>query len=327
MSKQERVLVIDALNMYFRAYIVNPALSLNGQPIGGIVGFFKILQKLARETSPDKIVICWDGPNGSQKRRKVVKEYKAGRKPIRLNRAIRNLSEDEEMKNKIWQQTRLFEYLNHTPVIQTMLPSIEADDVISYVVRSCPEFKGWQKVIVSSDKDFFQLCDDNTVLLRPIQKEVLNKKAIIEKHNIHPENFALARAIAGDKSDNLPGVPGVGLATVSKRFPFFANEDTVTIEQLEEYCANIDSSLKVYESITENIDTVKLNYKMMQLYSPTMSAQSKMKVSSSIRDCYHDFNKTQIMKMMHQDGFGATNWTTLFQVFNHISHTYGADDE
>lgn len=327
MSKQERVLVIDALNMYFRAYIVDPSLSANGQPIGGLKGFFKILQKLVRETKPDKIVICWDGPNGSQKRRTVVKEYKAGRKPIRLNRSIKNMTEAEEMENKIWQQTRLYEYLNHTPVIQTMIPSIEADDVISYVTKICAEFKGWQKVIVSSDKDFFQLCDDNTILYRPIQKEVLNKNLILEKHGIHPENFALARALSGDKSDNLPGISGVGLKTVSKRFPFFADEKTVTIEQLEEYCASIDSNLKVYENILENIDTVKLNYKMMQLYSPTMSAQSKIKVSSSIRDCYHDFNKTQIIKMMREDGFGEVNWTTLFQVFNHISYTYGGDDE
>ena len=153
-SKKKRVLIIDALNMYFRAYIVDPSLSTNGQPIGGLKGFLKILQKLTRETNPDQIVICWDGAGGSHRRKKIVKGYKEGRKPIRLNRDIRNMSEAEEIENKIWQQTRLFEYLNCMPVVQLMIDSVEADDVISAVSQH-KTMKGYQKVIVSSDKDFY----------------------------------------------------------------------------------------------------------------------------------------------------------------------------
>ena len=98
----KRLLVIDALNMYFRAYIVDPSLSTNGQPIGGLKGFLKIMQKLVRETKPDGVVICWDGAGGSQRRKSMVKTYKEGRKPIRLNRDVRNMSEAEEIENKIW---------------------------------------------------------------------------------------------------------------------------------------------------------------------------------------------------------------------------------
>ena len=89
-----RILIIDALNMYFRAYIVDPSLSTNGQPIGGLKGFLKILQKLVRDTKPDQIVIAWDGAGGSQKRISIDKGYKEGRKPIRLNREIRNMTEN-----------------------------------------------------------------------------------------------------------------------------------------------------------------------------------------------------------------------------------------
>ena len=205
MTNKKRVLIIDALNMYFRAYIVNPSLSTNGQPIGGVKGFLGILQKLTRETKPDQIVICWDGEGGSTKRKSKDKNYKEGRKPIRLNRDIRNMSENEEIANKIWQQTRLVEMLNNLSIIQLMLPQVEADDIIGYVCNLA-EYKDWQKVIVSSDKDFIQLCDEDTVLLRPIQKQVLNSKRVVESYGIHPQNFALARAICGDKSDNLPGV-------------------------------------------------------------------------------------------------------------------------
>ena len=98
----KRVLVIDALNMFLRAFIVDPSLSNHGQPIGGIKGSMKILQKLVRITKPNEIVICWDGPNGSQKRKSLDSNYKEGRKPLRLNRAVHNLTENEELQNKLW---------------------------------------------------------------------------------------------------------------------------------------------------------------------------------------------------------------------------------
>tara|TARA_B100000287_G_scaffold346409_1_gene334011 strand:+ start:924 stop:1880 length:957 start_codon:yes stop_codon:yes gene_type:complete len=314
----KRLLVIDALNMYFRAYIVDPSLSTNGQPIGGLKGFLKILQKLVRETKPDGIVICWDGAGGSQRRKAMVKTYKEGRKPIRLNRDIRNMSEAEEIENKIWQQTRLIEYINSLPIIQLMLEAVEADDIISHVVQM-PAYAGWQKVIVSSDKDFFQLCDDETVVFRPIQKEVLNKHTITERHGIHPTNFAMARAIAGDKSDNLPGVDGVGLPTVAKRLPFLAEDKSYSLEDVYQHCENIDSNVKAYTKIIDQFDRVETNYKMMQLYRPTIPPQGKHKINHIVNNFVNEFNKTEVRKMMIQDGFGQGNWDDLFQTMNRFS--------
>ena len=97
MKSEGRMLIIDQLNLFFRNYIVNPSLSLQGQPIGGLRGCIQSLQKLVRETSPDVIIICWDGAGGSKKRKLLQKDYKAGRKPIRLNRAVKNLSEQQEV--------------------------------------------------------------------------------------------------------------------------------------------------------------------------------------------------------------------------------------
>ena len=313
----KKLLVIDALNMYFRAYIVDPSLSTNGQPIGGFKGFLKILNKLVRETKPNKIVICWDGAGGSQKRKSINKNYKEGRKPIRLNRDIRNLSESEEIQNKIWQQTRLIEYLNNTPIIQLVSEGVEADDVISYV-NNMPEHRGWQKIIVSSDKDFFQLLDDETILFRPVQKEILNSKRIVEKFGIHPNNFAMARAIAGDKSDNLAGIAGVGLATIAKRFPFLREEKSYTIDELVEFCESEEDKLKVHTSIIEDKSTIEHNYKLMQLYSPSMSIQFKQKINSIVNDFKPEFNKTGIRTMLIEDGAGETNLADLFQNFRRI---------
>ena len=163
-----RVVVIDALNMFIRNYIVNPMISTNGNPIGGAVGFINSVKKLMRETKPDQVIICWDGSGGSQKRRTVVKEYKQGRKPLRKHYKIEAMSEQSEKENMVWQQRILMEMLNEMPIMQLVLDRVEADDIIAMITQS-PKYKGWQKVIVSSDKDFFQLLDDETILLRPIQ--------------------------------------------------------------------------------------------------------------------------------------------------------------
>jgi len=314
----KRVIIIDALNAYFRAYIVNPSLSSNGQPIGGYKGFLGILQKLAREMNPDEIVIAWDGAGGSARRKTVNKNYKAGRKPIRLNRGVRNMTEDEEMKNKVWQQYRLIEMLNCTPAIQIMLDGTEADDVISYVVQS-PRYDGWQKIIISSDRDFFQLCDHETILYRPIQKTFINRPRLIEEYGIHPTNFALARAMAGDKSDNLPGVKGVGLATIAKRMPFFAEEESVTLTQLVEFCENNSTGLKKLESIAEAQDLVAENYKIMQLYSPSISIDGKSKIKYIFENYEPLFNKTEIIKRMNEDGFGNMDLSDLFAIFKRFT--------
>lgn len=319
----KRVMILDALNLYFRQYIVNPSLStVTGEPIGGLQGFLLSLQVLTREVKPDKIVVCWDGAGGSKKRKILHKDYKGGRKPIRLNRNIKNMSEEEEIKNKVWQQTRLVEYLNTIPVIQLMLEDVEADDIVSYVVQHY-SLKDWQKVIVSSDKDFYQLCDDKTIVLRPIQNEVKSKVSIIEEFGIHPTNFALARAITGDKSDNLPGVGGIGLPTVSKRLPFLVEEKNYTIDEVYEYCEEVDSKVKAYENILEQIDKIKLNYDMMQLYSPSISIQGKSKIEYAFENFEYHFNKTEVRKMMIQDGFGVWNWNDLFQALNKIALVKG----
>ena len=311
-------MIIDGLNTYLRNYIVNPSLSTNGDPIGGLKGFLGSLQKLSRELKPDQIIVAWDGPGGSQRRKTVNKNYKEGRKPIRLNRSVKLLTEEENVKNKIWQQTRLHEYLNEMPVSQILIEGIEADDIIAQI---CNEMYvgDYEKVIVSSDKDFIQRCDNSTVLYRPIQKKVLNKNTVIDEYKISPNWFALARAITGDKSDNLAGVGGVGLKTIARRFPFFSDPHRAScFYQLYEHCReNIDGP-KVYKTVLENKDLVESNYKLMQLYAPTISPQNKAKIRSAVFDLEPEFNKTGVLAMMIQDGFGQTDWSDLFATFRKI---------
>ena len=224
----------------------------------------------------------------------------------------------EQEDNKNWQQERIIEYLNEMPILQSYVENVEADDIIALVSQS-QALSEHHKIILSSDKDFIQLCDDTTILYRPIQKEILNKKRILEQFQIHPTNFALARAIAGDKSDNLPGVGGAGLATISKRFPFLSEEKAYTIQELVDYAENADSKLKVFKNIIENKDLIEKNYKMMQLYAPCISAQSAQHIRRMIGNPELTFNKTGVRAMMIEDGFGAYDWNDLFTLLNRIT--------
>lgn len=313
----QRVLIIDQLNLFFRNYIVNPSLSTNGNPIGGLKGCIQSLQKLVRETKPSEVYICWDGEGGSAKRKLIKKDYKAGRKAIRLNRAIRNLNEQEEFENKLWQQSRIVEYYNEMPIAQFKFKSIEADDIIAHLCQM-PELSGHQKIVVSSDKDFFQLLDDKTVLYRPIQKEILNKNNIIEKFKIHPCNFAMARAMSGDKSDNLEGIGGAGLKTVAKRFPFLCEGNAATLSDVVDYArqSSKKSSVKIYQTVLEKEDILDRNYQMMQLYAPALSINAKKHVREVVQGFDFEYSKTKLITMMAKDSFGESNFIDLFAHFN-----------
>lgn len=314
----KRLMIVDAYNQFIRGYIVDPSKNTNGSPIGGIRTFINIVNKLTREVKPDLLVLVWDGKGGSKKRRAMNKNYKAGRKPPRTNWSQVGMDETQIVDNKVWQQTRVIEYFNQTPVIQFMEPLVEADDVISFI-KNNNIFSEWQKVIVSADKDFIQLLDEKTILHRPIQKEYLNKNKIVEKFKIHPRNFALARAMVGDPSDNLPGVPRVGLETVAKRFPFMKEDkDCYLSDVLEECESNENKKLKIYQSVLNSENIIRENYDIMQLSSPMMSVQAKKGIDITFEEYFPHYNQTEMRKLMLQDGVLTVTVTDLEQRFNHI---------
>jgi 5'-3' exonuclease len=179
-----------------------------------------------------------------------------------------------------------------------MIENVEADDVISYVVQM-DDFEDWQKVIYSSDKDFYQLTrgsvgDIDTLLYR-----------------IHPRNFAVARAIAGDKSDNLPGAPNVGLGKIAKRFPYLAEEKEHSLQEIFEDCEKNLGKLKIYDSIIDNRNKILTNYGMMQLDAPNIPYQSTKIIKDSIREMDMSFDKTSFEVMKRQDDIATARHDDL----------------
>ena len=151
------------------------------------------------------------------------------------------------------------------------------------------------------------------------EKEVLSLKTVVEKFGIHPRNFALARAMAGDPSDNLPGVPRVGLGTVAKRFSFLSSDKDFFLEDImKESKSSKNKKLKVYQNIVDCEKIIKENYDIMQLSSPQMSIQSKNKIDDIFEGYRPHYNQTEMRKLMIQDGVLTVNMQNLEQKFNDI---------
>lgn len=313
-----RHLIVDGNNCFIRCFAANPTLDANGVPVGGLVGFLNSLNKFCELTKPGKVVVVFDGEGGSQKRRKLFGEYKTGRKPIVLKHTYIDPKDSEN--NLQYQIKKVLEYLEDVPVSVLRIPNVEADDVIAYLNQ---HLEG-QKVIVSADRDFYQLLSEETIIYNPGKKTFFTKKHLLEEYKIHPTNFALAKAIVGDASDNIKGVNGVGFKSVAKLFPNFAQKEKIDIKQVVEICEkNLGESAK-YQTILNSQALLINNFDLIQLENPNMGIQNVERVKS-ILEKNLSFNSTSLRKKFLRDGIttiGQSFHVTFRQLLHTITATY-----
>ncbi len=310
---KNNILIIDGFNNFIRAYTANPTMTNNGEPIGGTAGFLKIVQKYCNELNPTKIFICWDGVGGSIRRKTLFEGYKANRNPSRLNRFSESTSEDEDERNKIWQMTRLLQYLENIPVIQLNCDYVEADDLIAWLCMNLTDENN-HAYVLSNDKDFIQLVNNNVTLYRPTSDEKLTVEKVLEEYQIHPNNFCLAKSICGDTSDNVPGVKGAGFKTLAKRIPHFAAPDKLRLDTLETTCysgAQTKKAPKVFQNILNSFDIVERNLELLCLLDTDLSDNAKRKILYDIDNFSPYFNRISLFGLFNEDGISGTNWSGL----------------
>ena len=154
----------------------------------------------------------------STNRRYLLPEYKSGRNLSRITNWDIFDSIDDENDSKVDQITRLIQYLKCLPVKVVSINKVEADDIIAYMSKDMAKRFNTKSYIVSSDRDFLQLVDDNVTVYRPIEREFYSPDTVQEKFGIVPENFIHYKVLLGDASDKVPGVKGLGKKGVLKRF-------------------------------------------------------------------------------------------------------------
>lgn len=277
------ILIFDGHNTFLRNFVVNPSADHNGEPVGGLMGTLRSVKWMAAEVKPDKMIFVWDGEGGSRRRRGVFSEYKMGRKP-RLNRQVEEGSVKDSRQNMEWQITKLKSLLPAIGVAQLEVPDIEADDAIGYLVGLLdPE----HKVIVSGDKDMWQLVSPTTTVYWPTKKVFITSENFLDHSPVLPYNYVLLRALRGnaDKSDNLSGIKGLGDRTIMKVLgvEMEAPLNPGQLFEMVEHYLKLDADGKKkltptekrwYKTILDNRDIVTRNVEVMQLTSPEISARS-----------------------------------------------------
>lgn len=282
-----RALIVDGTNLFSRHYAANPSANSNGEPIGGLIGSLRELSFMVRNLSPQIVYFVWDGAGGSKKKRTILKDYKKGRKPI-AGRSYEFLNEESQKRNKLYQSSKLKNFIDALGICQITSQGSEADDIIGYIALYHEYFGHSSNIVVTCDKDFYQIINKNTVIYNPQSKKIIDKNYVINTYGIHPNNWLFFKCINGDSSDNIKGVKGFGPKTVCKLFPV-EKEDEITLEVIDQKLNALGDKpnktlLKRLTKLKENLDLLERNWKLMSLKDPLISNSEKDKITNLIND-------------------------------------------
>jgi 5'-3' exonuclease len=298
----DRVLVIDGLNTFIRAFAVNPAINDDGLHIGGMIGFLRSIRYTCDILKPSRCIIVFDGKDGSKRRSKIYPDYKATRKvKKRLNRNVdwgtAPADEEESMKQ---QMGRLIEYLEQLPLTLVCIDGIEADDTIAYISQQL--LTDSDIFIMSTDKDFLQLVDDRVKVWSPTKKKLYTKNEVFDEYGIPSRNILTYRILDGDKSDNITGIRGCGIKSIIKYIQPITEDKDFTVMDLFDYAENSsDKKIKLLDTIQNSRNLVKRNYLLMQLQKVDIPNHTKMKIQGAVNGDVPQLIKYRFQTMFLKD--------------------------
>jgi len=300
LNVNDRVLIVDGLNLYLRVFAVNGALNDNGVPVGGLTGFLRSLAYAIREVNPTRVIIVYDGAGGSQRRRKIHPDYKANRKPgKRITRwdAFKNATEEKESM-KI-QFSRLIEYLDFLPINVISIDKIEADDTIAYIAHTLLDK---EVTIMSADQDFLQLVNDRITVWSPTKKKFYTPRMVEADYGIPAHNFLMYKVLMGDKSDNIEGVKGLGPKKLPKIVPDLFTQNTLDLDFILEHAGKGEEPM--HKRISESAYQLQLNEELMDLKNPPVSGELKLKIARLIEAPINLLSRNDFIIMYNDDQLG-----------------------
>ena len=206
------VLGVDFNNMLIGSYYGEKLINDKGMNVNAIKGFFFRIQSLKNIFNPDYIIMANDLSREKTFRRKLYKKYKAQRKPL-----------DPDIFNQMKYAANIAALLGY-PFIDNEL--YEADDILGMVSKYTFE-NDMDMVIASSDRDLYQLVNDHVFIFSPRSKELIDKSYIYQKYKLTPEQWIELKMLQGDRSDNIPGVNGIGEVTALKLMQKFGSIEEI----------------------------------------------------------------------------------------------------
>jgi DNA polymerase-1 len=255
-KKTDHFYLIDGSGYIFRAYYALPPLTRksDGLPVGAVSGFCSMLFKLLEDSKsnenlqkPTHFAVIFDAARKTF-RNEIYSDYKANR---------------SEAPDDLAPQ---FEYIRKSVMAFNLpsvdLPNYEADDLIATYVEQILA-KGAKVTIVSSDKDLMQLYKKDVRLFDPMKNKFITPEDIVNKFGVGPEKVIDVQSLAGDSSDNVPGVPGIGVKTAAELINKYG-----TLEKLLDNTHEIKQN-KRRETLTENKEKAIISKKLVTLMKDT----------------------------------------------------------
>lgn len=303
-------MTVCELNTFIRAHAVAPVTSEHGYHVGGITGFLMSLGYAIKNINPTRVIIPFDGKGGSQRRKTIYPDYKAGRKThVNIINTEFYSTKEEEVKSMEMQLRRLLDYLDTLPVQYMAIDKIEADDAIAYLTSHFQRKYDSEVYIMSTDHDYYQLINQKTIVWSPIKKVFYTQEKFnLEFEGLPSNNYLLYKVLIGDGSDNIPGIKGVGLRTIKKNLPFlFENNTKISLDRLFSYVEeeNKKKETKVLTSIIEGKKQIELNYDLMQLHNVDISATIKESIISNISQPINRLSKHKFISYLVADGINT----------------------
>lgn len=241
----ERVWLVDASIFVFRSWFVRNPLpkDTEGNPVNAVHGFLRFAYHLLNEQKPRFIAFAFDTSLQSSERKQIYPEYKANRS-----------SAPEELK---YQFKLCRDFLDAIGVTQAASSSHEADDLIGTWARQqrTPER---QLMIISGDKDLAQLLHEQDVWWDYNRRGALQAGGIKDSFGVWPQQIADQLAIAGDKADNIPGVPGVGMSTAAKLLKRFGSLDNILANPEQIGSMQVLGAKRIQQLVIQHQEMIRL---------------------------------------------------------------------
>lgn len=299
----DHILIIDAMNTLIRSFSLLKAMNPSGAHVGGLVGFLRSLGYVTRIFDPTRVIVVWDGKGGAGNRKNIDPNYKAQRATARITHWGLYDSREEEQEALIGQLYRTQDYLECLPIHQLVMDKLEADDIMAYLAKEGSRTN--KKVtIVSSDKDFLQLVDNNIQVYAPIKKKTITMDNVLNEIQVLPQNYNIVKALLGDHSDNLPGIKGLGIKTILSEWKSFTYDPLASLQDVWDHCeTQLDSKKpkKIFAKIIHEWDRVMTNYELMNLHDTVLDESEINHILEIIKSPVPELQTGAFLRLLDQD--------------------------
>ena len=295
------IFLVDGYNLFIRCYMAYPTMNTNGEPVGGTIGFLKKIGELSSIFSPKSIYIVWEG-GGSSRRRSIRSSYKEKRVPERLNRFYKDDIPDS-VENQLDQLKLLIKFLKFIPCYQLYIENCEGDDVIAFLSKN--NFLNENKIIISSDKDLYQLVDNKTDIWDLYKKKLITVENIFEEFRVYPNNFGLLKTVCGDRTDNIDGIKGLGFKSAIKLFPILSQKEDVLLSDIISFAAANKEKSQIYKRCFESQQHLKENLQLVDLSGIKLSHNQIQKLNNILDNFIPKFDIYNLRKSILENSINV----------------------